>query len=288
MEKNSNQIFNYDDISLKILMELEKIKNGLKIDDNGTIQGTGTIELNNGSISAENCGSISGTGKIDLQDGKISFVPNNGLGGMYNIKLDGGNNDKPKMSEEDKKIMEEQIQKAKEEEDKRFDSYGEKFMKEAQKFKIEVINNYLFLVGPIYAKIVSLRNSELFRIFRSDEFIKFKDSLPKNQKISIDGYIIHRKETPITTTSLPGFEETVNYEYEYDQLPEDITFLFGSEEYIKKIKELKNSILSFKEYIKMYYELPYESPYTQLDFIDPYSKFNKFEGEEIKDPFEPR
>ncbi len=285
--ENNNQIFNYDDISLKILMELEKIKNGLKI-DGSIIEGNGTIELNNGTISSENGdGSISGTGKINLQDGKISFVPLNGCG-MYKVDLNEGkvDNNTLKMSEEDKRIMEEQIQKAKEEEDKRFDSYGEKFMKEGQKFRNEVINNYLFLVGPIYAKIVYLRNNELFKIYQTKEFIDFKNSLPKNQKISVDGYIIHRKETQIVSSSLPGFEETVNYEYEYDQLPEDITFLFGSEEYIKKIKELKGSILSFKEYIKIYYELPYESPYTQLDFIDPYSKFNKFE--EIKDPFEPR
>jgi len=226
METNSNQIFNYDDISLKILMELEKIKNGLKIEDDKN-------EKRDPILEAEMI--------------------------------------KKKEEEENKKAADEEIRRQIEEaKEREYEAYGEKFMKAAKEFRKEVINNYIFLVGPIYAKITSLRNEELFRIFRSDEFIKFKDSLPKNQKISVDGYIIYRKETPIYGESLPGFDVPISYEYEYEQAPEDITFLFGSEEYIKKIKELKGSIISFKEYIKIYYELPYESPYAKLDFIDPF------------------
>lgn len=254
MENNGNQIFNYDDISLRILMELEKIKNGLNLNDKCET-----------SINADkdNHGTISGTGKIELQGGKISFIPIGSQGSV--IPLCPNPFEKPKIDEEEKKIMDKQIKEALEDEEDKLSPYGEKFMKEAEDFRKEVIHNYLFLVGPIYAKITSLRRDELFKIFRSEEFIKFKDSLPHNQRISIDGYIIHREEIPLFGEPIPGFDYPKSYEYKYDQIPEDITFLFGSEEYIKKIKELKNSIISFKDYIKIYYELPYESPYIKQE-----------------------
>ena len=127
------------------------------------------------------------------------------------------------------------------------------------KAKQEIINQYLVLNGKTLAKLSSLRDTEWRDINREcKEFQKFKASLGKNERITSNGYLIYRKEIEVRSEGLPGFEDEVHYEYEYGQCAEDLTILFGTDEYCKKYHELMNSIISWDQFLKDYYDTPYE------------------------------
>ena len=127
----------------------------------------------------------------------------------------------------------------------------------SEELRKEIIDRYLFVNSPIMNQINSLRKTELQKIVNTEEFKKFKESLPKDQHITIDGYIIYRQSIKTVKPGLPGFEDEVFYEYKYDNPPEDITILFGDTEYCKKFRELQSQLLSWEDYCIKYYGSPF-------------------------------
>ena len=119
----------------------------------------------------------------------------------------------------------------------------------------DIFEKYIFVNAPIYNKMIALRNEELRDIYLTcTEFKKFKESLPEDQHITVDGYLIYRTVEVEEVDGLPGFASEIQYNYKYDNPAEDITFLFGSKEYCDKMRELEKQLVSWDKFIKTYYE----------------------------------
>lgn len=128
----------------------------------------------------------------------------------------------------------------------------------------DIIEQYLFVNSPIINKMTALRNNELQSIYQTKEFQHFKDTLPIDQHITVDGYIIYRQKIERVKEGLPGFGNEVTYEYKYDNPKEDITMLFGSNEYCETMKALSKEVLSWEEFCKKYYDNPPETMFTKF------------------------
>lgn len=130
---------------------------------------------------------------------------------------------------------------------------NENKQKLSAEYKQDALEKYALINAPIFSEINKLRNNELYEIRKMPEYNQFVRSLPNNQSITIEGYIISRNKVLITREGLPGFTDEESFDYIYDNPAEDITILFGSKEYCDKIKLLKEQIIPWDEFITKYY-----------------------------------
>ena len=117
----------------------------------------------------------------------------------------------------------------------------------------DMYDKFCLINAPVLGKIEHLRRKELIEIRQTEEYKTFVSTLPRNQHITLDGYIISRQEIETIKEGLPGFEDEKCITYKYDNIPEDITLLFGSQEYCKQMKELSSQLISFDDFLNKYY-----------------------------------
>ena len=123
------------------------------------------------------------------------------------------------------------------------------------KLNQDMLDKYCFINGPILKEINTLRLRELCDIHKSKEYQKFVKGLPADQHITIDGFLIYR--TPITADQygLPGYPKEEIVEYSYDNPMEDITILFGTDDYCRELRRLNSKLISWNEFITKYYTI---------------------------------
>lgn len=128
----------------------------------------------------------------------------------------------------------------------------------SDKIMTSIIDQFLLINSATLNKLVYLRDKEWFDINHfSDEFKTFKASLPEDERITHNGYLIYRKKVEVEKPGLPGFPPEKTYEYQYGNPAEDMTVLFGTAEYCKQYKELVSKLIPWDKFLSDYYHVPY-------------------------------